>query len=164
MPVTDVTKDLDALTMTITAEFDAGTERVWEMWSDPRKLERWWGPPSHPATFVEHDLSPGARTAYFMTSPEGQKFYGWWRIEEVEPPHHLRFEDGFSDDDGKPNDKMPTAIATVTIAAAEGATKMTIESRFNDRAEMEQVLEMGMEQGMTEALGQIDGLLAGAAA
>ena len=58
MPVTDVNKDLDALTMTITAEFDAGAERVWEMWSDPRQLERWWGPPSYPATFVDHDLSP----------------------------------------------------------------------------------------------------------
>ena len=43
MPVTDVKKDLDALTMTVTAEFDAGAERVWEMWSDPRLLERWWG-------------------------------------------------------------------------------------------------------------------------
>ena len=61
MPVTDVNKDLDALTMTITAEFDAGAERIWEMWSDPRQLERWWGPPSFPATFVEHDLSPGGR-------------------------------------------------------------------------------------------------------
>ena len=57
MPVTDVNKDLDALTLTITAEFDAGAERVWEMWSDPRQLERWWGPPNFPATFVEHDLS-----------------------------------------------------------------------------------------------------------
>ena len=79
MPVTDVKKDLDALTMTITAEFDAGAERVWELWSDPRQLERWWGPPSYPATFVEHDLSPGGRSAYFMTGPDGKKHHGWWR-------------------------------------------------------------------------------------
>ena len=105
MPVTDVNKDLDALTMKITAEFDAGAERIWEMWSDPRQLERWWGPPSYPATFVEHDLSPGARAAYFMTSPEGQKYHGWWRIEEVEPPNRLRFEDGFADDDRDGNDR-----------------------------------------------------------
>ncbi|HVY78186.1 MAG TPA: SRPBCC domain-containing protein [Solirubrobacterales bacterium] len=164
MPVTDVNKDLDALTMTITAEFDASAERVWEMWSDPRQLERWWGPPSHPATFVEHDLSPGGRSAYFMTGPEGQKYHGWWRIEEVEPPKRLRFEDGFADDEGKPNDEMPTTIATVMIAAAGGATKMSIESKFGSREGMEQVLEMGMEQGMVEALGQIDALLAGAKA
>ncbi len=163
MPVTDVTKDLDALTMTITAEFDAGAERVWEMWSDPRQLERWWGPPTYPATFVEHDLSAGGRAAYFMTGPEGQKFHGWWRIEEAEPPSRLRFEDGFADDEGKPNAKMPTTIATVTIVEAGGAATMTIQSKFASREGMEQLIEMQMEQGMTEALNQIDALLAGSA-
>ena len=43
MTVTNVDKDLDARTLTITAEFDAPLERVWELWADPRKLERWWG-------------------------------------------------------------------------------------------------------------------------
>ena len=161
MPVTDVNKDLDALTMTFTAEFDAGAERVWEMWSDPRQLERWWGPPNFPATFVDHDLSPGGRAAYFMTGPEGEKYHGWWRIEAAEPPKRLRFEDGFADDEGKPNEEMPTTIATVTIAEADGTATMSIQSRFAGREAMEQVIEMGMEQGMVEALGQIDALLVG---
>ncbi len=161
MPVTDVTKDLDALTMTITARFDAGAERVWQVWSDPRQLERWWGPPSHPATFVAHDLTPGGRATYFMTSPEGQKYHGWWRFEEVDPPNHLRFVDGFADDQGNPTDDLPTAVATVTITESDGTTTMTIESRYESREGMEQVLEMGVEQGITEAVGQIDGVLAG---
>jgi uncharacterized protein YndB with AHSA1/START domain len=161
MPVTDVTKDLDALTMTVTAEFDAGAERVWEMWSDPRQLERWWGPPSHPATFVDHDLVAGGRAAYYMTSPEGQKYHGWWRFEEFDPPSMLRFEDGFADDDGKPNEEMPTTIATVTITESGGTTTMLIQSRYASREGMEQTLEMGVEQGITEAVNQIDALLAG---
>jgi uncharacterized protein YndB with AHSA1/START domain len=161
MPVTDVDKDLGALTMTITVEFDAGAERIWEMWSDPRQLERWWGPPNFPATFVDHDLSPGGRAAYFMTGPEGEKYHGWWRIEEAEPPHRLRFEHGYADDEGKPNTEMPTTIATVTIAEAGGVTTMSIESKFGTREAMEQMIEMGTEQGMVDALGQIDALLAG---
>jgi len=161
MPVTDVNKDLDALTMTVTAEFDAGAERVWELWSDPRQLESWWGPPSHPATFIDHEFVPGGRVTYFMTGPDGSKYHGWWRLEEVEPPARLRFEDGFADDEGKPNEEMPTTIATVTIAESGGATRMSIESRYASREGMEQVIEMGMERGVTEALGQIDALLAG---
>jgi uncharacterized protein YndB with AHSA1/START domain len=159
MPVTDVHKDPDALTMTITAQFDADAERVWEAWADPRKLERWWGPPSFPATFVDHDLTPGGRAAYFMTGPEGEKHHGWWRIEQVEPPRRLRFEDGFADAEGNPNEEMPTTIATVTIAEANGSTTMTIETKFASREGMEQMIEMGMEQGMSEALAQIDTLL-----
>jgi uncharacterized protein YndB with AHSA1/START domain len=69
MPVTDVEKDVDALTMTITAQFDADAERLWELWSDPRQLERWWSPPSHSSTFLEHELTVGSRTTYFMTAP-----------------------------------------------------------------------------------------------
>jgi uncharacterized protein YndB with AHSA1/START domain len=160
MPVTDVKKDPAALTMTITARFDADAERIWELWSDPRQLERWWGPPSYPATFVEHDLSPGSRSAYYMTGPEGQQHHGWWEIREVDPPRWLRIDDGFADD-GTPNEDMPgPAGITVTIAEADGVTTMSIESTFASREDMEQMLEMGMEQGMTEALGQIDPLLA----
>jgi uncharacterized protein YndB with AHSA1/START domain len=163
MSVTDVNKDLDALTLTITAEFDAGAERIWELWSDPRQLERWWGPPFFPATFVEHDLTPGARTAYFMTGPDGQKHHGWWRIVETEPPTRLRFVDGFADDEGNPKEGTPTdgpGAITVTITEVDGVTTMSIESKFAGREGMEQMMEMGMEQGMVEAVGQIDTLLA----
>ncbi|HYC81303.1 MAG TPA: SRPBCC domain-containing protein [Solirubrobacterales bacterium] len=160
MPVTDVQKDFDALTMTITAEFDASAERLWEIWSDPRQLERWWGPPSHPATFTEHDLSPGARVAYHMTGPDGDKHHGWWKIEEVEPPTRLRFEDGFADEQGNPSEGMPTSVATVTLSESDGRTTMAIESRFSSREHLEQTIEMGGEQGMKEALGQVDALLA----
>ncbi len=160
MPVTDVKQDPASLTLTITAEFDAPAERVWEMWSDPRLLERWWGPPSFPATFVEHDLTPGGRSAYFMTGPEGQKHHGWWEIKEVEPPKRLLIEDGFADDVSFNEDMPGPSSATVTISESDGVTTMSIESRFASREDMEQMIEMGMEQGMTEALGQIDPLLA----
>lgn len=98
MTVTDVRKDADALTMTITVQLDASVDRAWQLWADPRQLERWWGPPSHPATFVDHDLQPGGRMSYFMTSPEGEKYHGWWEVLAVDPPRRLEVRDGFADD------------------------------------------------------------------
>ena len=56
---------------------------------------------------------------------------------------------------------MPLNEARVTITELGGGrTRMSIESRFPDTAAMEQVLAMGMEQGLTEAVGQIDAILA----
>jgi uncharacterized protein YndB with AHSA1/START domain len=162
MPVTAVDKDIDALTMTITAEFEADAERLWELWADPRQLERWWGPPSHPSTFVEHELTVGARTTYFMTGPDGEKHHGRWRIEEVEAPHRLHMTDDVVDDEGKPEDGGPTGM-TVTIADTGGGATMSIETQFADRASMEQTIEMGFEQGMAETLSKIDPLLAASA-
>ena len=60
MTVLSVVHDPVALTITIVSEFDAPVARVWEVWADPRQLERWWGPPGFPATVAEHDLIPGS--------------------------------------------------------------------------------------------------------
>ena len=161
MTVTNVHKDPEHLTFFITAEFDVPTERVWRLWADPRQLERWWGPPTYPATFVEHDLTPGGTVTYYMTGPEGDQHYGWWRVLTVEAPNRLEFEDGFADDAGNPISEMPTMMATVTIDATEsGATRMTISSIFPSLEAMEKLVEMGMEEGMAQAIGQIDTLLA----
>jgi len=58
MTVTAVRKDPQRLTLKVEAEFDTSVERIWQLWADPRKLERWWGPPTYPATFAKHDLAP----------------------------------------------------------------------------------------------------------
>lgn len=160
MTVTDVNKDAEALTFAITAHFDAPVERIWRLWSEPRQLERWWGPPSHPATFVEHELAPGGSVSYFMTGPEGDKYHGWWRVLETDPPRRLSFEDGFADSDGKPNPELPTTLVTVTLSEDGDQTAMEIQSQFPSREAMDQVLEMGAAEGMQQALSQIDGLLA----
>lgn len=161
MTVTDVRKDPESLTMTITAEYTAAPDRVWQLWDDPRQLERWWGPPGYPATVVQHHLSPGGEVEYYMTGPGGERFGGWWEVHIVEAPTLLRFVDGFADADGNRNDEMPTTTTEVRIIAiAEGGTRMTIHATFPSQQAMERLLEMGMDEGMLAAMGQIDKLLA----
>jgi uncharacterized protein YndB with AHSA1/START domain len=161
MTVTAVRKDPDTLTMVLTAEFDASPERVWQLWADPRQLERWWGPPTYPATFTRHDLAPGGRVEYHMTGPEGDQPKGYWDVVEAEPPHRLVFRDGFANADGTPNDELPQNEGRVTIEdLGAGRSRMSIQSRFPSREAMEQVLAMGMEEGITLAVGQIDAILA----
>lgn len=160
MTVTDLHKDPRALTMTITCELDAPVDRVWEVWADPRKLERWWGPPTYPATVVDHELTPGGKVTYSMTGPEGDTHHGWWRVTSVDAPDRLEFEDGFADDTGAPDPDLPTTTTLVTLEArGEGGTRMTIETTFPSTEAMEQMLRMGMEEGITQALGQIDDIL-----
>jgi uncharacterized protein YndB with AHSA1/START domain len=161
MTVTAVTKDPKALSMTVTAEFAATPERVWQLWADPRQLERWWGPPTYPATVTSHDLRPGGRVEYHMTGPEGDQPHGYWEVDEADPPRHIAFRDGFANPDGTPNDEFPGASAEVTIEPiGAGKTRMSIQSRFPSVEAMEQLLAMGMEQGLQQAVGQIDAILA----
>lgn len=161
MGVTAVHKDPERATMTVTAEYDVPAARAWQLWSDPRQLERWWGPPTYPATVEEHDLTPGGRVSYYMTGPEGDRPRGWWRVLEVEPPRRLVVEDGFADDSGQPVPDMPTMVMRLAIDDRPGGVVITIETTFPSLAAMEQLVAMGMEEGMQLAMGQIDAVLAG---
>lgn len=161
MTVTNVQKDPKALTMTITAELDATVERSWELWADPRQLERWWGPPTYPATVVDHDLVTGGRVTYFMTGPEGDKYFGYWEVLAAEPPRRLVFKDGFAEDSGAKNESMPVTSTVVTLTTrAGGGTVMAINAQFPSLEAMEQLISMGMEEGLMAAMSQIDGILA----
>ncbi|MGC2240525.1 MAG: SRPBCC domain-containing protein [Acidimicrobiia bacterium] len=164
MTVTAVNKDPEALTMTITAEFEASPERVWQLWADPRQLEHWWGPPTYPATVTSHELTPGGRVEYHMTGPEGDQPHGYWEVVEVNEAKSIVLRDGFANDDGTPNADFPVMTMEVTIEdVGSGRTRMSISSIFESVEAMDQVLAMGMEEGITLAVGQIDALLAGGA-
>jgi uncharacterized protein YndB with AHSA1/START domain len=156
-----ITKDFEHATLTIQAEFDATPERVWRLWTDPRQLERWWGPPTWPATVTRFDLEPGGQALYHMTGPDGQQSHGWWEFVEIDPPTRLVFKDGFAHDDGRPNLDLPVATGTVTIEAiGAGRSRMTGVTAYPDTASLENVLAMGMEEGIRGAFSQIDALLA----
>jgi uncharacterized protein YndB with AHSA1/START domain len=162
MTVTSVEKDPETRTMTITAHFAAPVDRVWQIWADPRQLERWWGPPTWPATFEEHDLRPGGRVTYFMTGPEGEKSRGYWDVLTVDAPNGFSIDDGFADESGAPNADMPVTRMEVALSDdGEKGTRMVMSSVFPSIETMQQMVEMGMEEGITLALGQIDAILAG---
>lgn len=160
MPVTDVRHDLDELTLTITAEFAAPVERVWQIYADPRQLERIWGPPTYPATFVDHDLRPGGRCTYYMTSPEGEKFAGWWEVKTVDEPREFTFEDGFADEEFNPLPDMPVSHNAFTFTSVDGGTRATYLSTYASADALQKVLDMGVVEGASTAINQIDDLLA----
>jgi uncharacterized protein YndB with AHSA1/START domain len=160
MTVLSSHKDTEALTLTFVAEFDAEPDRVWQVWEDPRQLERWWGPPTYPATFPKHDFTPGGRSSYYMTGPDGTQSWGWWRIVDLEKPRRLEFEDGFADDTGEPTGDLGITRGVVTFEDLGGRTRMTSVSTFESAEQLEQMIQMGMEEGMREGMGQIDAVLA----
>ena len=161
MTVMAVTKDRTNHTMLLEAEFAATPERVWQLWADPRQLERWWGPPTYPATFEELDLRPGGRASYYMTGPDGDTPRAGWVVVDTDPPHSIVINDHFADQTGTPDPDFPTVEMRVSIDdIGGGRSRMTILSQFPSLEALEKMLAMGMEEGLTEAVGQIDAILA----
>jgi uncharacterized protein YndB with AHSA1/START domain len=168
MPVTNVTKDPENLTMTVVADFAAPLQRVWDAYTDPRQIEKFWGPPEYPATFSRHDAFPGGRSNYVMTGPDGSTHGGYWEwidVKAPEGPHSdavasFEVKDGFAKPDGAPNTEMPTGRMVFHFEPTDTGSRVIITSFHNSADDFALVLEMGQEEGMREAMGQIDDVLA----
>jgi uncharacterized protein YndB with AHSA1/START domain len=164
MPVISVEKDLDLLTITIVAEFAAPLRRLWDAYTDPRQIERFWGPPTYPATFLRHDAITGGRSVYKMTGPEGDEHYGCWEWTSVQAPDAFEVVDSFTDATGEPNTTLPTMRTAFAFEPIDAGSRLVTTSRFDSLEQLEQLLEMGMLEGTREAMSQIDTVLADLAA
>ena len=159
MPVTDVTTDADNLTMTVVADFAAPVGRVWDAYSDPRQLERFWGPPGWPATFTAWDHTVGGRAVYSMNGPRGEKSSGSWEFLSIDAPNGFEVLDSFVDDDGKALDGFPAQRMSFTFEPTAEGTRMTTISHFDSVDALEQVVSMGQVEGITMAMAQLDAVL-----
>jgi uncharacterized protein YndB with AHSA1/START domain len=160
MPITSVSSDPNALTLTVVADYPVSLERLWEAYVDPRQLERFWGPVQWPATFTRHDVKIGGRSLYYMTGPDGTRAHGWFRFLRVEPLRCFEVEDGFADADGRENSAMPTMRMVFNFEATATGSRFTSVTHFPSTEAMQQLVNMGMMEGMKSAMGQIDATLA----
>ena len=160
MPITSVHKDPETLTLVVVADFPVPRRRLWDAYAVPRQLEKFWGPPEWPATFDRHALTPGGLSTYYMTGPDGERSGGYWEFIAVEEGRSFEVLDGFTRDDGEPNTDMPSMRMTFEFTETDDGSRLTTTTHFTSVAELEQLLEMGMEEGMTSAMGQIDDVLA----
>ena len=123
------------------------------------ELERWWGPPTYPTTFVDYRFVPGGTVSYYMTSPEGNR-HGWWRVLSLDAPSQLVFEDGFADENGHSNTELPVTRNVVTLTQlSTTTTQMVIVTTFASREAMEQILKRGFADVISARVGQMDELL-----
>ena len=155
MPLTSVTKDAAKLTLTVVGDYPVPQQRLWDAFADPRQLERFWGPPTWPATFTRHDLKVGGRAEYFLSGQNGEKWSGSWTFTAVTPISSFEAHDG---EDNAEDEDMPASMK-FTFDATPTGSRITIVTRFSSVEAMEQTTP-GMEEGLRAAMPQLDAVLA----
>lgn len=159
MPVTDVMTDTENLTMTVVADLAAPVDRVWDAYSDPRQLERFWGPPGWPATFTHWDHTVGGKANYTMNGPRGEEASGTWEFLEIDAPRSFTVLDSFADEDGTVNADLPSMRMTFTFEQTAEGTRMVNTSHFASAEALETVVSMGAVEGTKLAMSQLDAVL-----
>ncbi|MFJ2544775.1 SRPBCC domain-containing protein [Microbacterium sp. NPDC087589] len=159
MPVTDVITDTENLTMTVAADLAAPIERVWAAYSDPRQLERFWGPPGWPATFTRWDHTVGGKADYTMNGPRGEKASGTWEFLRIDAPRSFEVLDAFADESGTPDADLPSMRMTFTFESTAEGARMVNTSYFDSLEALEQIVAMGAVEGTKLAMSQLDAVL-----
>ena len=161
MPVTSVTTDPESLTMTLVAEFPVTVERLWNAFTEPAQLERFWGPPGWPARFTHHDFTVGGTANYHMTSPRGERSGGRWEFLAIDPPRSFEVVDAFALDDGSVNPNLPSMRMTFEFLDSPVGAELRNTTYFTSLDGLQQVVEMGAVEGATMAFNQLDRVLQG---
>ncbi|NLE98933.1 MAG: ATPase [Propionibacterium sp.] len=161
MPVTAVTTDPLAHSLTLTADYAAPPERVWRAFTDPRQLERFWGPPGWPARFGRFELEVGGRAVYTMHGPSGDQSSGTWEFITIRPHEQLEMTDAFSDAEGTVDAAMPVSRIRITFSPGGAGTTVKVLTEFDSLEALEQVVGMGAIEGSTMAFNQLDAVLQG---
>jgi uncharacterized protein YndB with AHSA1/START domain len=144
----------------VVGDYPVPVERLWDAYADPRQLERFWGPVEWPAKFSRHDMAVGGESHYWMTGPDGSQARGYWRFLAVEQHRHFEVEDGFSKSDGTRDAAMPSMRMSFTFEPTKSGSRFTNVTHFPSVEAMEQLVKMGMMEGMKSAVGQLDTVLA----
>lgn len=161
---TRIRKDRARRELIVERTVRAPRELVWDLWTQPAHLTRWWGPQGCTTTVYAMELRPGG-VWHYCIRPGGGGTEEWWCkavYHEVERPSRLVYTDAFSDKDGavQPGTEMPTRVELNELSG--GLTNVVIITRFPNEQALDDAEAKGMVAGFVETLDRLERLLPGA--
>lgn len=145
--------------VTITRVYDAPARLLFEAYSKPEHIMRWFGPKGWPVTLCEMDFRVGGKFRFAMTGPSGKQntpFGGTYR--EIEKDRKIVYDNGF---ESKGAGRM---VVTVTFHEQGGKTTLRVHTVFQSIAMYNSHMSRGFEQGTNSGLDQLGDLVAAMAA
>jgi uncharacterized protein YndB with AHSA1/START domain len=152
--------DKDRNTMTIGRRFAANRQLVWDCHTRRDYLDQWFAPKPLSTRTKTMDFREGGHWHYAMVMPDGQEFWGRMDYKTIHPIDGYALLDGFCDENGLLSPGMPQASWDVAFSDITGGTMVQTLVTYASAEALEQVIAMGMQQGITSTMERLDELLA----
>ena len=159
MNETEVTQNLDKNQLIMSRDFNAPIDLVWRAWTEPELLDRWFAPEPWKSVTTHMDFKEGGHRLYYMAGPEGEKHWGKMVYIKIVPQDFFDANDVFCDEDGNPNEAMPSSQWNVVFSKSESGTTVVGTTTFASAEALKMSIEMGVEQGMKMCHDQLEALL-----
>ncbi len=156
---TQVIKDLKEKSILVSREFNAPVELVWRAFTESEILDQWWAPAPWRAETKFQDFSVGGFWLYAMVSPENEKHWGRMNYLSIDTHKNFHLEDVFCDEDGNPNLELPVSKGSNEFTATATGTLVEFKMSYSTEEQLQKIIEMGFEQGITACLEQLNQLI-----
>lgn len=167
MSQTTFTIKEDKKTLVVERTFGAPRSKVWAAWTTPEMLEKWWGPKGWTTTVKHMDFNNGGYLHYGMKceDPEQKDWYGkteWGKstYSDIDPENSYTYADAFCDEDGNVTPGMPIVNINMQFIEENGTTRVVSTTVFSKPEDLEQVIAMGMKEGLEQTWDRLEELLA----
>jgi len=155
----DFLVDEEKSTITIKREFAAKRQLVWDCHTKSELLDRWFAPKPLTTRTKSMDFSEGGHWHYAMVEPNGQEYWGRVDYQTIHPIDNYTSLDGFSDDTGTVNPELPRSKWNVTFSDVKTHTLVETVVSYTSPEALQQVIKMGLKEGLTSTLERLDELL-----
>ena len=152
----DFTVDKGNNTVHVTREFAAELSLVWEAWTTPEILDKWWAPKPYRTQTKSMDFREGGYWFYAMISPTNEKHWCRADYKKIELLNKYSFLDAFCDEEGNISTEMPRTYWTNAFAENAGTTVVNVTLEYNTLEDLEKIISFGFKEGFTMALENLD--------
>lgn len=156
---TQVAKNLNEKSITVTREFNAPLANVWRAYTESELLDQWWGPAPWHAETKSMNFAPGGFWLYAMVGPENQKHWARMSYLDIKPHNYFEAEDSFCDEHGTINQELPVSKGKSVFTETANGTRVEFKMIYPTEADIQTIVEMGFEQGITICYQQLDELI-----
>jgi uncharacterized protein YndB with AHSA1/START domain len=156
--VTQVVKDLKEKSVLISREFNAPIELVWNAFTQSEILDQWWGPAPWKAETKFQNFAVGGYWLYAMVSPENEKHWGRMNYFSIDLHKSFDIEDVFCDENGAMNTALPASKGSTVFTATEMGIRVEFKMNYSTEEQLQEIIEMGFEQGITVCFEQLNEL------
>lgn len=151
--------DKESKKIFVKREFAASLAKVWAAWTEKELLDQWWAPKPWKAETKSMDFKEGGSWLYAMVGPDGTKHWSCADFKSITPFLSFTGEDAFCDENGNIDDTMPKSVWSNEFQETGDTTIVFMAITYDKIADLEKILEMGFQGGLTMGMENLDELL-----
>ncbi len=156
---TQILKDLKEKSILVAREFNAPLEIVWRAYTESDLLDQWWGPHPWRAATKSMDFRAGGHWLYAMVGPDNEKHWALMNFLAIDPHKSYSIEDAFCDEEGNINPTLPVSKGSTVFSPTSNGTLVEFRMIYPSETDIQKIVEMGFEQGISLCFDQLAEML-----